>query len=97
MLGTYFDSEDDKAYMYKAVPVAVSDSTPVLLMFTIRFSDLLQKYQYLLAANFNDIVIATTMHGRPIYQLGNGKVGQEELSKVFSTIKQQTSGSPIVE
>ena len=97
LLGTSFEHKADKAYMYMAVPVVAGNSKPVLLMFTIRFSDLLQKYQYLLIANLDDIVMAATLHASPIFQLGKGQVGEEELSKVFSSIKQQNSGAPIVE
>lgn len=97
VLNNQFHVKDGEAYLYKSVPITMGNKKPVILTLTILMSDILQKYHYLMAANINDQIIAATRHGKLVYSVNEDPLKKEELAKIFSTIKQQSSGAPVLE
>lgn len=92
-----FHKKGTEAYLYKSVPLAVNDKKIALLTFTISMRDIIDKYQYLLAATINDQIVAMNKQGKFLIAHDPDSIDKEELSKVIVAIKQKSSGDPIME
>lgn len=97
VLNNQFDVKNGEAYLYKSVPIVMGNKKPVLLTFTILVSEVLQKYNYLLAAKVNDQIVATTRHGKILFAFDNEALDKNELDKVFVALKQKASDDPVLE
>ncbi len=92
-----FEVKGERAFLYKMVPVAVQNKKIALLVFSIRIQDLINRYKYLLAATFNDQIIAVTKRGRLLLASDMNSVDKSELNNVITSIKQTSSSDPVVE